>query len=95
MHGNTDSWLSLSIDDKLLQFASFLSHMRKDYRLGAIVGVYILFKNNVNGGIGGPSFDDSLRREEQEAPYGGVLGNYDPHKPEVGLFTEKDVGSIG
>ena len=46
MHGNTDSWLSLSIDDKLLQFASFLSHMRKDYRLGAIVGVYILFKNN-------------------------------------------------
>ena len=39
-------WLQLSIDDKLLQFASFLSHMRKDYRLGAIVGVYILFKNN-------------------------------------------------
>ena len=46
MGGNTDSWLQLSIDDKLLQFASFLSHMRKDYRLGAIVGVYILYKNN-------------------------------------------------
>lgn len=46
MKGNTDMWLQLSIDDKLLQFASFLSHIRKDYRLGAIVGVYILFKNN-------------------------------------------------
>lgn len=46
MGGNTDTWLQLSIDDKLLQFASFLSHMRKDYRLGAIVGVYILYKNN-------------------------------------------------
>lgn len=46
MNGNTDMWLGLSVDDKLLQFASFLSHMRKDYRLGAIVGVYILFTNN-------------------------------------------------
>jgi hypothetical protein len=46
MNGNTDMWLGLSIDDKLLQFASFLSHMRKDYRLGAIVGVFILFTNN-------------------------------------------------
>ena len=78
MHGNTDSWLSLSTDDKLLQFASFLSHMRKDYRLGAIVGVYILFKNSVSGGISGQSIDQSLSREEQELPYGGVLGSYDP-----------------
>ena len=46
MNGNTDMWLGLSVDDKLLQFASFLSHMRKDYRLGAIVGVFILFTNN-------------------------------------------------
>ena len=48
MQGKTDMWLQLSIDDKLLQFASFLSHMRKDYRLGAIVGVYVLFKNNMH-----------------------------------------------
>jgi hypothetical protein len=39
-------WLQLTVDEKLLQYTSFLSHMRKDYRLGAIVGVYILFKNN-------------------------------------------------
>lgn len=38
-------WLEMSVDDKLLQFTSFLSHMRKDYRLGAIVGIYIIFKN--------------------------------------------------
>ena len=59
MNGNTDRWLSLSIDDKLLQFASFLSHMRKDYRLGAIVGVYILFKNN------SPKQDQSYRADEK------------------------------
>ena len=97
MHGNTDSWLSLSIDDKLLQFASFLSHMRKDYRLGAIVGVYILFKNNVVAGFANTSMDDSLRRDEHDLPYGGVLGNYDPQKPEVGVFMEKEghFGQIG
>ena len=46
MNNNTDMWLQLSVDDKLLQFASFLSHLRKDFRLGAIVGVYLLLKNN-------------------------------------------------
>jgi hypothetical protein len=46
MHNNSELWLRLSSDDKLLQFASFLSHMRKDFRLGSIVGVYILLKNS-------------------------------------------------
>lgn len=44
--GNFDKWMKLSIEDKLLQFTSFLSNMRKDLRLGGLVGVYIVFKNN-------------------------------------------------
>lgn len=81
MHGNTDSWLQLSIDDKLLQFASFLSHMRKDYRLGAIVGVYILFKNHSQN-----VEENNQLRLSQGSPHGGVLGNYDPQRPEVGVY---------
>ena len=45
MHSSSDNWLRLTADEKLLQFASFLAHMRKDYRLGAIVGVYLLIEN--------------------------------------------------
>lgn len=30
----------------MLQFASFLSNMRKDLRLGGIVGTYLILKNN-------------------------------------------------
>lgn len=70
MHGNTDSWLQLSIDDKLLQFASFLSHMRKDYRLGAIVGVYTLFKNNSEAN------DGALTAGSREHSDGAILGTY-------------------
>ena len=44
--GSYQQWLQLSIEDKLLQFASFLSNMRKDLRLGGVVGVYLVLKNN-------------------------------------------------
>jgi hypothetical protein len=43
--GSLEGWLNLSIEDKLLQFASFLSNMRKDLRLGGVVGIYLTFKN--------------------------------------------------
>lgn len=46
MGGSMDSWMRLSVEDKLLQFTSYLSNMRKDLRLGGLVGVYILIKNN-------------------------------------------------
>jgi hypothetical protein len=35
-----DQWLGLSLVDKVLQFTSLLQHMRKDIRLGGLVGVY-------------------------------------------------------
>jgi hypothetical protein len=38
--------MRLSIEDKLLQFTSFLANMRKDLRLGGLVGIYLLFKNS-------------------------------------------------
>ena len=71
MHGNTDMWLQLTIDDKLLQFASFLSHMRKDYRLGAIVGVYCLFKSQASG-----VDPATMGTGEQMGRYDNVLGSY-------------------
>jgi hypothetical protein len=46
--GGFDNWMKLGIDDKLLQFTSFLSNMRKDLRLGGITGIYILYKNNLS-----------------------------------------------
>lgn len=45
--GGTEAWNRLSLEDKLLQFASFLSNMRKDLRLGGLVGVYLMLKNNL------------------------------------------------
>lgn len=50
MQGTTRAWLSLRLDEKLLQYTSFLSHMRKDYRLGAIVGLYVLISNGRHTG---------------------------------------------
>ena len=38
--------MRLTIEDKLLQFTSFLANMRKDLRLGGLVGIYLIFKNN-------------------------------------------------
>jgi hypothetical protein len=49
--GSFDYWMQNSTEDKLLQFTSFLANMRKDLRLGGLVGVYIIFKNN-NQSIG-------------------------------------------
>jgi len=49
--GSFDYWMQNSTEDKLLQFTSFLANMRKDLRLGGLVGVYIIFKNN-NHSIG-------------------------------------------
>ena len=46
--GGFENWMRLNIEDKLLQFTSFLSNMRKDLRLGGLVGIYIIFKNNFN-----------------------------------------------
>jgi hypothetical protein len=45
---SVDAWLRLSVDDKLLQFASFLSNMRKDLRLGAVVGLDRIFAASNN-----------------------------------------------
>ena len=89
MHGNTDMWLQLSVDDKLLQFASFLSHMRKDYRLGAIVGVYVLFKNNASA----VANQTASERDQPHSTYSGVLGNFDPQKPEIGVYQEENEGN--
>jgi hypothetical protein len=47
--GNFENWMKLGIEDKLLQFASFISNMRKDLRLGGLVGIYIVYKNNGMG----------------------------------------------
>jgi hypothetical protein len=45
--GNSlENWLKLSVEDKLLQFTSYLSNMRKDLRLGGLTGIYILFKSS-------------------------------------------------
>jgi len=46
--GGLENWMRLSVEDKLLQFTSFLANMRKDLRLGGLVGVYIVFKNNMS-----------------------------------------------
>ncbi len=46
INGGLDAWMKLSIEDKLLQFASFLANMRKDLKLGGLVGIYVIFKNN-------------------------------------------------
>lgn len=50
MQGTTKAWLHLRLDEKLLQYTSFLSHMRKDYRLGAIVGIWVLISNSRHQG---------------------------------------------
>ena len=39
-------WHQLQVDDKILQFASFMTHMRKDYRLGGLIGISMLLKNS-------------------------------------------------
>ena len=44
--GGFDNWMRLTIEDKLLQFTSFLANMRKDLKLGGLVGIYLIFKNN-------------------------------------------------
>jgi hypothetical protein len=54
MDGNKDDfsqWLSLSLVDKVLQFTSLLQHMRKDIRLGGLVGIYQLVKEQIEKGI--------------------------------------------
>lgn len=35
-----EAWMRLSLVDKVLQFTSLLQHMRKDIRLGGLVGVF-------------------------------------------------------
>jgi hypothetical protein len=44
--GGFENWMRLTIEDKLLQFTSFLANMRKDLKLGGLVGIYLIFKNN-------------------------------------------------
>jgi hypothetical protein len=44
--GGLDHWMKLGVEDKLLQFANYLSNMRKDLKLGGLVGIYVIFKNN-------------------------------------------------
>lgn len=97
MNGNTDMWLGLSIDDKLLQFASFLSHMRKDYRLGAIVGVFILFTNNRTHNDDGQIVGAEITRVIIEEVFSSLteFKNQDPLLIEcelevIGLFGSSD-----
>ena len=44
--GGFENWMRLTLEDKLLQFTSFLANMRKDLKLGGLVGIYLIFKNN-------------------------------------------------
>lgn len=45
--GSEDQWYACQVEDKLLHLASFLQHMRKDLRLGGIVGIYLILRGNV------------------------------------------------
>ena len=40
MDGGLSQWVTLTYQDKLLQFTSMLQNMRKDLRLGGLVGIY-------------------------------------------------------
>jgi hypothetical protein len=40
-----EEWLNYSIHDKLIQFAGMLQNMRRDLRLGGIIGIYRLLKS--------------------------------------------------
>ena len=46
-----DQWMALTLVDKILQFTSLLQHMRKDIRLGGLVGIYQLIKDQIDKGI--------------------------------------------
>ena len=41
---NINKWIQMTVQDKLLQFASMLQNMRKDLRLGGLVGIYQLLR---------------------------------------------------
>jgi len=43
MHGDIQRWLHMQIEEKVLNLASLVTHMRKDLRLGAVVGMYLMF----------------------------------------------------
>ena len=43
-HGDFAQWMTLTVVDKILQFTSLLQHMRKDIRLGGLVGIFQLIK---------------------------------------------------
>ena len=50
LQGGQDQWMTMQLHDKMLQFASMLSNMRKDLRLGGLVGMYQLLRGE-NGEI--------------------------------------------
>jgi hypothetical protein len=46
--GNSyEKWDGLRFEEKLLQFTSLLQHVRKDIRLGGVVGMYQLLSSNL------------------------------------------------
>ena len=46
LNDDINSWLGMAVQDKLLQFASMLQNMRKDLRLGGLVGLYQLLRGD-------------------------------------------------
>ena len=46
--GNSyEKWDALRFEEKLLQFTSLLQHVRKDIRLGGVVGMYQLLSSRL------------------------------------------------
>lgn len=39
-----EEWLNQSREQKALHFCSYFAHMRKDYRLGGLVGSFLLLR---------------------------------------------------
>ena len=48
MNGGIQQWVTLTFQDKLLQFTSMLQNMRKDLRLGGLIGIYQLIRGDTS-----------------------------------------------
>lgn len=83
---NVNQWIKLALEDKLLQFASFLSHMSKDLRLGGLTGIYLLIKNNDVG--------DEIKRVIVEEIY-ATLAEYTEQEELFIICSLETIGLIG
>ena len=48
MQYGLSQWLQLTYQDKLLQFTSMLQNVRKDLRLGGLIGIYQLMRGDTS-----------------------------------------------